>query len=196
MSQVAATVIDSPDTHRRLLSQELHRARHTRGRLRHARISSSPDPSQAAGQIFDFVAVYSRRRRSPEILAGSCSSSPDLSQATGHSPTSSLLQPLSLSQPSSLLQSSSLVLHFCSTHLSMFCCRRRTTTPLTEAQRILADPDYGKDDIDRLTDRQFNWRYLVLELLCREEQKRRDILDDTALYSRLTSRPQSSSSSR
>ncbi len=78
----------------------------------------------------------------------------------------------------------------------MFCCRRRTTTPLTEAQRILADPDYGKDDIDRLTDRQFNWRYLVLELLCQEEQKRRDLLDDTALYSRLIKAPQSSSSSR
>ncbi len=194
MSQVAATFIDSPDTLRRLLSPELRRARHTRGRLRHARISSSPDPSQAAGQILDFVAVYSRRRRSPEFLAGSCSSSPDLSQATGHSSTSS---------PS---QSSSLVLHFCSTRLLMFCCRRRTTTPLTEAQRILADPDYGKDDIDRLTDRQFNWRYLVLELLCQEEQKRRDLLDDTALYSRFISQPrrrlldvkapQSSSSSR
>ena len=88
----------------------------------------------------------------------------------------------------------------------MFFCRRRTTTPLTAAQQILADPDYGKDDIDRLTSRQFNWRYLVLELLCYEEQKRRDILDDTALYSRLISQPrrrlldvkapQSSSSSR
>jgi hypothetical protein len=71
----------------------------------------------------------------------------------------------------------------------MFCCRRRTTTPLTAAQQILADPDYGKDDIDRLTDRQFSWRYLVLELLCHEEQKRRDLLDDTALYSRLISLP-------
>jgi hypothetical protein len=68
----------------------------------------------------------------------------------------------------------------------MLCCRRRA------APRPQFVDD--RDEVDRLNDRVFNWRYLTQELLLYEEESRRAIIADTRLYSELL-RPRKPSSS-